>query len=223
MKEWILENTTVTEERYDSLINSDTVNKGREIEDNVKINYQHPFLTIGTFTLKKPSKLRCVFYNIKKEGKYYLHKDLKFRVLAETIFDKKEPYKKEFYSKKRVGTCFMKSLDLAYNLKDNNIVTAMCDEPFIIPTEPFLHAFVCGIGKDGKEYVLDGTLNIIIEKDIYVKLYNARIISEIDGQKAKKDIELLKSKDLGHSILVHEYLCFPEEVMEGVKKYIKTR
>ena len=43
------------------------------------------------------------------------------------------------------------------------------------------------------------------------------------GQKAKNDIDLLKSKDLGHSILVHEYLCFPEEVMEGVKKHIKTR
>ena len=61
MKEWILENTTVTEEIYDSLINPNTVNKGREIGDNVKINYQHPFLTIGTFTLKKPSKLRCKF------------------------------------------------------------------------------------------------------------------------------------------------------------------
>ena len=102
MKEWILENTSVTEERYDSLINANTINKNREIEDNVKMNYSHPFLTISTFTLKKPSKLRCVLYNIKKEGKYYLHKDLKFRVLAETIFDKKEPYKKELYSKKEL-------------------------------------------------------------------------------------------------------------------------
>ena len=117
----------------------------------------------------------------------------------------------------------MKSLDLGYNLEDSNIVIAMCDEPFIIPTEPFLHAFVCVVGKDRKEYVLDGTLNIIIEKDIFIKLYNARIISEIDGQKVKNDIELLNSEELGHSIFVHEYLCFPEEVMEGVKKYIKTR
>ena len=223
MKEWILENTTVTEDSYDNLINPNTVSKNRKIEDNVKINFQNPLYHICNFTLKKPSKLRCKFYNIKKEGNFYLYKDLKFRVLAETLFDKKEPYTKELYSIKRVGTCFQKSLDFGYNLKNSNIVVAMCDEPFIIPTEPFLHAFVCGVGKDGKEYVLDGTLNIIIEKDIFIKLYNARIISEIDGEKANKDIDLLNSKDLAHSILAHEYLCFPNEVIEGVKKYIKTR
>ena len=223
MKEWILENTVVTEERYDSLINPNTVSKNRKIEAGVKINFKNPLYHICNFTLKRPSKLRCKFYNIKKEGKYYLHKDLKFRVLAETLFDKKEPYTKELYSIKRVGTCFQKCLDFGCNLKNNNLVIAMCDEPFIIPTEPFLHAFVCGVGKDGKEYVLDGTLNIIIEKDIFIKLYNARIISEIDGEKANKDINLLNSKDLSHNILAHEYLCFPEEVMEGVKKYIKTR
>lgn len=222
MKEWIIDNTTVTEERYDRLINKDTVNKSRELEKGVKINFEHPLYPINNFTLKKPSKLRCKFYNIKKDGKYYIHKDLKFRVLAE-IFDKKDPYRKELYTTKRIGTCFAKSLDIGFNFEDSNIVIAMCDEPFIIPTESFLHAFVCGIGKDGKEYVLDGTLNVIIEKDIYIKLYNARIITKIDGQKVKKDVDLIKSSNLGRSVLVHEYLCFPEEVMEGAKKYIKTR
>ena len=147
MKEWILENTTVTEERYDSLINANTVSKNRKIEHNIKINFKNPLYHICNFTLKKPSKLRCKFYNIKKEGNFYLYKDLKFRVLAETLFDRKEPYAKELYSIKRVGTCFQKSLDFGCNLKNNNIFVAMCDEPFIIPTEPFLHAFVCGVEK----------------------------------------------------------------------------
>lgn len=222
MKEWIINNTTLTEEKYDSLINATTLNN-KKIEADVKVNFEHPFYRIYYFTLKKPSKLRCLFYNIKKDGKYYLYKDVKFRVLADIIVDKKSSYKKELYSQTRLGTCYSKSLDLGFNLENSYIIIAMCDEPFIIPTKPFLHAFVCLKDKDGKEYILDGTLNIIIEKEQYIKLYNARIITKLDSKKVKSDINLFKSNNLGKSISVHEYLCFPDEVIEGVKKSLNKK
>ena len=69
MKEWVINNTSVTEERYDSLINSTTViMDGLErIEDN--INYElsnNPIININNFTYKKPTIIRCMIYGVKK-------------------------------------------------------------------------------------------------------------------------------------------------------------
>lgn len=227
MKEWILEYTDVDEKRYNNLLNSSTINSNLydELKDETEytISYNHPFHRIGKFTYKKPSRIRCVFYGIKSDKKYYIYKDIKFRVLAETLFEKKDSYKKVLYSKKRVGTCVSKSLDIGLNLKDSKIVVAMCDEPFIKPRKRFLHAFVTYMNKEGIEYAIDGTQNIIMSKDTYLKLYNAKIISVISSEKVQNDIEFIKTQNLGNSIFMFEYLCFPEEVMEGAKKYIKTK
>lgn len=85
MKEWILENTTVTEEKYDSLINPTTVKmlefEGKEDKKTYELS-NHPIVRIDNFTHKKPTITRCFVYGIKKRGKYYLYKDIKFRVFS---------------------------------------------------------------------------------------------------------------------------------------------
>ena len=224
MKEWIIDNTTVTEERYDSLLNSSLIksNLYKKIKDNTKytIIHTHPFYRIGVFTYKKPTKLRCSIYGIRKNKNYYVYKDIKFKVLSETLFEKKDPYKKLLYSKKRIGTCISKSLDIGSNIRGSKIMIAICDEPFINPTKKLLHAFVI-YEKNEKEYVVDGTFNIIMEKEIFFKLYNANIISQIESEKVVEDINLITKLDI--DMYMFEYFCFRDEIMEGVKKYIKTR
>lgn len=227
MKEWLLEYTDIDKKSYNDLLNSNTINNNfsNELKDETKntVSYNHPFHMIGKFTQKKPSKLRCAIYGIKSDKKYYIYKDIKFKVLAEELFEKKDSYKKTLYSKKRVGTCVFKSLYIGTNMKDSKIIIAMCDDPFINPKKRFLHAFVSYIDKDGVEYAVDGTQNIIMMKETYLKLFNAKIVSVIDSKRVQNDIEFINEQNLGYSISMFEYLCFPDEIIEGVKKYIKTR
>lgn len=228
MKEWILENTVVTEEKYDILINPNMLNMKNSNIEKEEVKYKlfcnHPIIVINNFTYKKPSKLRCILYGIKKDKKYFIHKNVKFRILAETIVsDKKNKFYEELYSKQRMGTCFLKSENMCFNLKNSQIVTAICINPATKSLKKFLHCFVLTLGKDGKEYVLDGTLNVVIDKETYLNLFNAKIISKIEREKMIKDEEFIKSKNLDELMSFAEYLCFPDEVMEGVKKYIKTK
>lgn len=227
MKEWILENTTVTEEKYDSLINKDTVIiDGIEIKEDKNI-YElsnNPIINVYNFTQKKPTITRRMIYGIRKSKKYYIYKDIKFRVFAELMKTRKGDFYKSLYSEKRLGTCFDKGMTICLSNKNSKIVTAMCIDPFRVPSKKFIHCFVIKIGKDGKEYVIDGTINAVIEKQKYIDIYNAEIITEIEEPKLFKFLDLMsENKELGFNIDIDEYLCFPEEVMEGVKKYIKTR
>ena len=227
MKEWILENTTVTEEKYNSLINEDTVIlDGTEVKKD-KNTYElsnNPIINVYKFTEKKPTITRCMIYGIRKSKKYYIYKDIKFRVFAELMKTRKGDFYESLYSEKRLGTCFDKGMTICLSNKNSKIVTAMCIDPFLIPTKKFIHCFVIDTGKDGKEYVIDGTLNAVIEKQKYIDIYNAEIITEIEEPKVFEFLDLMsEGKELGSNIDIAEYLCFPDEVIEGVKKHIKTR
>lgn len=228
MKEWILENTAITEENYNNLINPNMLNLKNSDLDQKEVKYKlfcnHPIITINNFTYGKPTKLRCVLYGIKKDNKYFIYKNVKFRVLAETIIeDPKDSFYKELYDKHRLGSCFLKSSDICFNMEDSKIITAICENPSTKSEKKFLHCFVSTNGKDGSEYILDGTLNVVIDRETYLNLFNAKIISEIEREKMIEDVGVIKDNNLAESISFAEYLCFPDEVMEGVKKYIKSR
>ena len=168
MKEWILENTTVKEEEYDSLIKSNTVNMVEEKDkqenrEDYEIDYSHPFTTIKVFTLKKPTKLRCVLFGVKKEKDYYLYRGVKFRVLAEAI-----PSLEEFlYAEGRNGKAFKTSIGICSLLSSANdkVITALCNEPSLKGNKKFIHSFVVYTTNEGKELVIDTSLNILMEKD----------------------------------------------------------
>ena len=227
MKEWVINNTTVTEYEYDNLINSNTVKMSglEEKEDNTIYELSdNPIININNFTHRKPTIIRCMAYGIKKSKKYYIYKDVKFRVFAELMTTKKGEFYKSLYSEKRRGTCFDKSTEISISNEDSWIITAMCIDPFLVPSKKFIHCFVIATGKDGKEYVIDGTLNAVIEKEKYMEIYNAQIISKIKQNEFCDFLDyMVENKALGVDISIVEYLCFPNEVTKGIKKYIKTR
>lgn len=85
-----------------------------------------------------------------------------------------------------------------------------------------IHLFITMEDDEGKCYALDGTMNTIMEKNIYLKLLNADIISEISNAEVISFLMMYRKNNLGNFISTAEYLCFPKEITEGVKKYIKT-
>ena len=222
MRTWILENTNVDKEKYDSILNVNTIYSDDfdiNERDKFTIRKDHPFYHIENFTLKRPTRLRCYLHNIKKDKKYYFYKDVKFKVLAKDV----PKLKKELYSKERKRNCFFYAGLLANMFKGAKITTALCDDWAVLENKKFVHSFTTLTSLNGIEIVMDATLNIIMERSKYLELLNARILSEIDRDKADDDLNYLYNNNLGEDVCVYEYLCFPEEVMEGVKKYIKTK
>ena len=56
MREWILENTGVSPEEYDKLINYDTVSiNGKSNKQSIESISNHPIINIALFTTKKTS------------------------------------------------------------------------------------------------------------------------------------------------------------------------
>ena len=84
MKEWILENTDISEEEYNKLINLNTIsiNGKSNLQPNQKIS-NHPIINIALFTSKKSSIRRRKKFKIKKlkdinKKNYYTYQKIKF-------------------------------------------------------------------------------------------------------------------------------------------------
>lgn len=225
MKEWILENTSVTEDEYDALINGDTINMVDDdpgvkagVVERTKLTPrklgEHPMLMIDEFTLKKTNILRKYLYDMKGKNGKYSYKGIKFFVLADMLKDMADI----LYSKKRNGSCFDLSSLICMEYTDTNIVTAMCIAPDYKEDFYFLHTFVV-FAKNGKEYVIDATCNIVMEKSIYLDLFKAKIISSISRDEYYNICGDIENFGLGNVITLAEYFCFPTEVTIGVKNF----
>lgn len=222
MREWILNNTDITEKEYDSLINPETLyiegESNPTIKDTNKI-FEHPMLAIDLFTQQKPTLLTQIKYHIIKKENYYIHKHNKFIILAIILPEMQEI----LYSTNRKGKCFELSLNILKKYHNANIVIAMCANPNCKEYTPFLHAITLVKNESGNEYILDTTYNVIMEKETYLNLFKANIISIIPREQFKNEypiiVELLKNK----SVYLDEYLCFPEQVITAAKRLTKAK
>lgn len=221
MKEWILENTSIKEEQYDSIINLNTViiNGKTNNLPNEKI-IDHPIINICMFSYEYPTLFRRMKYKVKRikdinKKHYYVYKNIKFYILGEffpIIAD-------EVFSSRRLKQCFYINSKICLLPKINTfLITALCTHPFKIPKKKYIHTFVLLKTEDGKKYILDGTSNTIMDKDTYFSIFNPKIISCIPKEKLKADLELLKPYEKDKSIYRPEYLCFPKETLKAVKK-----
>lgn len=222
MREWILENTEVTAEEYDNLINPETLNiegESKPVQKEPNKIFDHPMLAIDLFTQQKPTLSTKIKYRVISKKKCFIHKNIKFVILADLL----EEMKEILYSTNRKRKCFLLSLDILKKYNDANIVIAMCADPNYKEYTPFLHAITLAKDEFGNEIILDTTYNIAIKKETYLKLLQANIISIISRERFKNDypliIELLKND----SVYLDEYLCFPDQVMTAVKKLTKTK
>lgn len=221
MKQWILENTSITEELYDSLINPVTVEM-KDISEPVTKQplTDHPIINIDIFTIEPPTEARLKEFDIQKDKEYYIYKNIRFLILAEVL----TPLKSILYGVKRFGRCFHISIPIALITPNSKLVTAMCTDIFHINHERFLHTFVTLQDPETQEeYILDGTMNTIMPKEDYLKLFDAQIISEIDKQEFIKAASLFSKLKIESEFSLLEYLCFPKETKIAAKTLYKKR
>lgn len=219
MKEWILENTNISKTKYESLINPKIVTIDGLSSDLTKVPLtNHPIINIDIFTLSPPSESKIKEYNIKTIQEGYIYKDIKFDILANKLPQLSET----LYSAKRLAECFSISNQICEIIPNSYISIAMCKDIFHISNEKFLHAFVI-IKHNKEEYILDGTMNIIMRKKDYIKLFDAKIISTISRKELINTSILFNQLNFLDEITILEYLCFPKETKKTAIKLLKQR
>ena len=225
MKEWILENTDISSEEYDNLINLDTVSiKGKHNPQEPDPIFTHPIIDISSFTLKKDTIFNRIKYKIKKHqdnsNTFYECKKVKFFILSNFLHQ----LKSILTSKRRLNQCFHLNAKICLMLDVKcYLVTALCQSPYYTNTKKYLHSFILIILKNNKEYIIDGTSNTIIEKNTYFELFQPQIISCIDQKTLKQDLTLIEEYEQEGLIYKAEYYCFKDPIISSIKKRSKIK
>ena len=200
MKEFLLENTSITEDEYEKIIGCDKDLTIDDANDEYILSHENALIMydISNFTLDSNYK-KDEFI---KNGPFYNHKGVSFAILSDYYYDEflKTPV--------RFGRCHIASYAIAIN-SFFDTVTMICTD--FQSGKDFLHTVL--YTKETNE-VIDYTLNLIMDKDIYFDLMNARAVSYITNENIKeldKNVRL-STKELKDNINVKELLCFPEEI-----------
>ena len=134
-----------------------------------------------------------------------------FKLLDSYLIKNKE----ELRSKERIGKCIHKSISLANSYEGNCKVLL----GYIYNnSDKLLHSVFLECSNN-HEYVFDYTMNLIMEKEKYMELFDFKIINEIDGNDIKKDKNIILKMEYISSKF---YLCFRDEIMKDLNKNSKV-
>lgn len=117
-------------------------------------------------------------------------------------------------SDKRFGNCY----DFAYNISLNLGVPNQIVTGYIYgysDKSKFLHSWVESTIND-EEYVIDGTLNAMINKDGYYLMQHAKPITKISDSILKSDIK--NHLDVMQTIPIETYYVFRDEIVNDLKR-----
>ena len=117
-------------------------------------------------------------------------------------------------SDKRFGNCY----DFAYNISLNLGVPNQIVTGYIYgysDKSKFLHSWVESTIND-EEYVIDGTLNAMINKDGYYLMQHAKPITKISDSVLKSDIK--NHLDVMQTIPLEVYYVFRNEIVNDLKR-----
>lgn len=117
-------------------------------------------------------------------------------------------------SDKRFGNCY----DFAYNISLNLGVPNQIVTGYIYgysDKSKFLHSWVESNIK-GEEYVIDGTLNAMINKEGYYLMQHAKPITKISDSVLKSDIK--NHLDVMQTIPLEVYYVFRDEIVNDLKR-----
>jgi len=162
-------------------------------------------------------------YEKKDKGYLIMDKDktpIRFLTLTDFIPDLDEKTKKRLESEERFGHCHWDSIQLSEHIDSpNKVVSGYCTTQS--KNMPYTHSWV-EVEHQGKEWVLDFTMNEAMEKQGYYKLYNPQNIVEIDNITLSEDIKLMKNTTLADKD-IRMYLYYPDEAREVMQEEIKNR
>lgn len=190
--------------------------------------------SIGTFTLNNnvenfeyvlnQAQRRGVIKNFerKKIGYSLVSKDdtlIRFIKLTDFIPSLDEDVKKRLESSKRSGHCHWDSIHLAEHLEmPSKVVSGYCTMQS--KKMPYPHTWV-ELEHQGKEWVLDFTMNEVMNKEGYYKLYNPQNTIAIDNTTLIEDLQLRKRSSLEFED-IRMYLFHPEEARDVMQEEIKS-
>ena len=183
---------------------------------------------------EKPNQEKIDFLNELKSLKDYvkdvkLQKNEKFNipeVVIETSsgvikamqFSTLAPKVRKFFpnilNDKRMGNCYDFAYKIAFNLGPKNQIVAgyiygYSDKSY------YLHSWI-ETTLNGEEYVIDGTLNAIINKSGYYLMQHAKPITKISDQMLENDIDNYIEKI--RVIPLEVYLVFRNEIISELEK-----
>lgn len=122
-------------------------------------------------------------------------------------------------SDKRFGNCY----DFAYNISLNLGVPNQIVTGYIYgysDKSKFLHSWVESTIND-EEYVIDGTLNAMINKEGYYLMQHAKPITKISDSVLKSDIK--NHLDVMQIIPIETYYVFRDEIVNDLKRNSKIK
>ena len=132
-----------------------------------------------------------ISYERKKLGYEIITKNgtpLRILQLTDFIPTLEDGVKKRLHTKKRAGYCHWDSIHLSRNLENpNKIVSGFCT--MASKNMPFPHSWV-ELEHQGKEFVLDFTMNLVMEKQGYYNLYNPQKTIKIENTTLIEDLKL---------------------------------
>lgn len=125
---------------------------------------------------------------------------------------KETPY---IESEERYGKCFTFAYHICKNLSiENNLTTGYVYG--YSDKSPFLHSWVETI-INGEEYVIDGTLNAIINKEGYYRMMHAKPITKINKKTLEDDLKKYPIID-NENIELVVYYVFRNEIIQNLEK-----
>ena len=144
---------------------------------------------------------------------------IRFMKLTDFIPSLEDDVKNRLHSNKRSGHCHWDSIDLSRNLElPNKIVSGYCTMQS--KNMPYPHTWV-EIEHQGKEWIIDFTMNEVMNKEGYYKLHNPQNTISIDNKTLIEDMKL-RSKTSFEEKDVRMYLFHPNETREEMKKEISN-
>lgn len=190
--------------------------------------------SIGTFTLKNNVEEFEYVLNIakqkgiiksferKKMGYSLIAKDdtpIRFIKLTDFVPSLDESVKKRLESKERLGHCHWDSIHLAERLETpSKVVSGYCTTQS--KKMPYPHSWV-EVEQQGKEWVLDFTMNIAMDKEAYYRLHNPQGAIAIGNKTLIVDLSLLKRSSLRFED-IRMYLFHPDEARKVMQEEIKS-
>lgn len=192
-------------------INEYTKNKYTQEEKEKKI-----------LDLKKKDKIiKNISFGINKDIKLNevtietIEETIKFMQLSDLKKDIKELFP-EIDTDDRIKRCFSYAFEISKHLgKQNNVVTGYIYG--YTDLSKYLHSWI-ELNYKGQDYVIDGTLNVMMNKDGYYALRHAKPLTKISNENILEDIN--KYSSIVDKINLPEYYLFRDKYLENLEKNV---
>lgn len=134
-----------------------------------------------------------------------------FDLISETLEKPSKKVIKELESNERKKKCHLMSVYVALQHEDSIVHTGT----IIIGSNKILHSVVEIKTKKGKEFILDWTKNIVMDKDEYIKLFSFNILESIKSEDILNDSKFIKGTEI---LSLKYYLTFRDEIIKDLNR-----